>query len=390
MIDGRRIVAVGRQGESLSPAPRQTRDLGNVAILPGLVNAHAHLDFSNLTCPLGVPGIGLADWIRRVMNHRRHAENTPDPVAIGLDEALRCGVTTLADFAQPGWLPESVAGSPLSITVFQELIAPTASRVADARTLAATHIDRGAGSANWRAGLGPHAPYTVHPELLDAVARLSADRRIPVAMHLAESREELELLHRGTGPLRTLLKEVGAWDPTTIRPGARPIDYLRSLASAHRALVIHGNYLDDEEIALLGANAARMTVVYCPRTHDWFRHDPYPLDKMHAAGVAVALGTDGCGSSPDLSLLAEMRFVARRHPAIPLERIVRMGTILGAEALGRQDAVGSLEPGKQADLLILGLPDRDATDPHELLLHSEQPMAACYCGGREISASPSC
>ena len=115
------------------------------------------------------------------------------------------------------------------------------------------------------------------------------------------------------------------------------MDYLRLLASAHRALVIHGNYLDDEEIAFLGANAARMTVVYCPRTHDWFAHSPYPLEKMLAAGVAVALGTDGRGSSPDLSLLAEMRFAAQRHPAVRLDRILQMGTILAARALGWDD-----------------------------------------------------
>ena len=387
VVDGRQIVAVGRHGASLSLPPQQTRDLGNVAILPGLVNAHAHLDFSNLTSPLGTPGIDLADWIRRVMDYRRHAEYTTDPVTIGLDETLRCGVTTLAEIAQPGWSIDPVANSPLGITVFQELIAPTADRVADAWALAAAHVDKGAGSADWQPGLSPHAPYTVHPRLLNAVIGLSADKRVPVAMHLAESREELELLQQGTGPLRTLLEEVGAWDSTTIRPGARPIEYLRLLVSAHRTLVIHGNYLDDEEIGFLGANAARMTVVYCPRTHDWFRHDPYPLEKMHAAGVAVALGTDGRGSSPDLSLLAEMRFVARRHPAVSLHRILRMGTILGAKALGRQNRVGSLEPGKQANLLVVALPDGDATDPHELLLHSEQPIVACYCNGREINAS---
>ena len=186
-------------------------------------------------------------------------------------------------------------------------------------------------------------------------------------MHLAESREELELLRHGTGPLRAFLEEIGAWDATAIPSGSRPIDYLRLLASAHRALVIHGNYLDDEETAFLAANAERMSVVYCPRTHDWFAHRAYPLEKMLAAGVTVALGTDGRGSSPDLSLLGEMRFAARQHPAVPLDRILQLGTVLGAKALGRERHVGTLEPGKQADLAIVALPDRDAADPHELL-----------------------
>ena len=128
----------------------------------------------------------------------------------------------------------------------------------------------------------------------------------------------------------------------------------------------------------MAANAARMAVVYCPRTHDWFAHGAYPLEKMLAAGVTVALGTDGRGSSPDLSLLAEMRFAARQHPAVGLDRILQMGTILGAKALGWEQHVGSLEPGKQADLAIVALPDRDAADPHELLFDSDEPVVACY------------
>jgi cytosine/adenosine deaminase-related metal-dependent hydrolase len=203
-------------------------------------------------------------------------------------------------------------------------------------------------------------------------------------MHLAESREELELLQSGGGPFRTLLEGLAAWDTTAMRPESRPLDYLRHLALANRALVIHGNYLDDEEIAFLGAHRDRMAVVYCPRTHDWFAHNAYPLEKMLASGAMVALGTDGRGSSPDLSLLEEMRFAARRHPAIGLDKILRMGTIDGARALGQEAAVGSIAPGKQADLAIVALPDRATADPCQLLFDSAEPVVACYCRGVEI------
>ena len=124
--------------------------------------------------------------------------------------------------------------------------------------------------------------------------------------------------------------------------------------------MIHGNYLDDEEIGLLAAGAARMAAVYCPRSHDWFAHRAYPLQKMLAAGDLVALGTDGRGSSPDLSILAEMRFAARCHPAVGRGQILTMGTLAGARALGREREAGSLEPGKRADLAVVALPDRDA------------------------------
>ena len=400
-VEGARIVACGagvppalcrdgvppemqRAGET--PAPQEVCNLGNVAIIPGLVNAHAHLDFSDLPEPLGQPGIALADWIRLVIEFRRQADGRERrPIELGLSESLRYGTTTLGDIAQPGWPIDQVAASPLDVTVFQELIAPTAERIAGAADLARNHLLAAQTASNWRPGLSPHAPYSVHPDLLAAVVEFSAEEKVPVAMHMAESPEELRLLRHGDGPLRNLLQQIGAWDPTTPRPGKRPLDYLQFLASAHRALLIHGNGLDDEEIAFLGRNAARMSVVYCPRTHEFFRRAAYPLEKMLAAGLTVALGTDGRGSSPDLSLLNEMRCVARRHPAIGLDRVLQMGTLSGARALGLENEVGTLEPSKRADLAIVALPDRDAADPHELLFDPAARVVACYCRGLTAS-----
>ena len=358
-IDGRAILAVGPQA-----AEGEVRDLGNAAILPGLVNAHSHLDFSDLMAPLGEQGIGFVAWIRRAMQFRRtgnmvEQENSREltapgrcPITLGFNESLRYGVTTLGDIAQPGWPVEKNAGAPLHVTVFQELIAPTRDRIPAALELAKSHLHRFAlfhpcAFSALQPGLSPTSPFSVHPDLLKSLIALSALQKIPLAMHLAESREEMELLRCGTGPLRTFLEEMGAWDPTAMQPGTRPLEYLNNLASAHRALVIHGSYLDDEELAFLGGKSDRMTVVYCPRTHDWFDRGDYPLQKMLAAGVAVALGTDGRGLSPDLSLLAEMRFAARRHPEVALDRILRMGTLDGAKALGREQLIGSLAPASR-------------------------------------------
>jgi aminodeoxyfutalosine deaminase len=420
-LEGERIVACGAGG---TPAPRETRDLGNVAILPGLVNAHAHLDFSDLTEPLGHRGIHLVDWLRLVRESRRRPPSDCHPTTLGLDESLRNGVTAIADIVQPHQPP---AASPVEVTALMELIAPTADRVAGTLELAKSYLQT-AGRPGIRPGLSPHAPYSVHRDLLTAVVELSRRHEIPVAMHLAESPEELELLRHGRGPLRSLLEELGAWDATARPCPTRPLDYLRLLASAHRALIVHGSYLDDEEIGFLGANAERMSVVYCPRTCAWFagpaghtgagfadalgqtslsacgsaeskadkekeadrnvcpieaRIEGYPLERMLAAGATVALGTDGRGSSPDLSLLNEMRFVARRHPSVPLARIVRMATLDGARALGRETEFGSLTPGKRADLAVVALPDRAAADPHELLFDPAATVVACYCHGRD-------
>jgi len=418
-MEGERIVACGAgvpPAGCLSggtPAPQEIRDLGNVAILPGLVNAHVHLDFSDLPAPLGHRGIGFADWIRCVMAFRQQpARAERQPAARGLAESLRGGVTALGNIVQPG---EPLIASPIDVTALLELIAPTADRVAAALQLAKAHLVgqtflsaacwcgscTAAPETGWQynchpnvvcpaartVGLSPHAPYSVHPDLLAAVVELSQRHKIPVAMHLAESPEELELLRHGGGPLRALLEELGAWEATAIPREARPLDYLRRLARAERALVVHGNFLDDEEISLLGATADRMSVVYCPRTHDWFAHRDYPLEKLLAAGATVALGTDGRGSSPDLSLLGEMRCAAQKHPGVPLAAILRMATIAAARALGRETEIGSLAAGKRADLAIVALPDRSADDPHELLFDPAASVVACYCRGAEAYRS---
>ncbi len=237
-------------------------------------------------------------------------------------------------------------------------------------------IDRGT-----RPGLSPHAPYSVHPELLDRVLRLAKAANVPVAMHLAESGEELELLASGTGPFRQLLEHLGVWAPEVFPGGWRPLDYLKRLADAPVALIIHGNYLDPEEIDFLADHRANMSLVYCPRTHAYFRHARYPLAEMLARGVNVALGTDSRASNPDLSMWAELRFAAHTHREVPPAAILEMATVAGARALGIDAEVGTLEPGKLANLVVVDLPAALAGDPHQLLLEAEMDIFAMWHRG---------
>jgi len=361
-LDGERIVEVGAAPAGDVPV----EDLGSVALLPGLVNAHAHLDLSHLARPLGEQGMGFVDWIRRVIEHR--LETQPDrSVERGIEESVRYGVTTLGDVSQPAAPTAPYDAAALDGTVFLELIGLEPERITSALEAARVHVAAGRQSARWGPGLSPHAPYSVHPRLLDAVISRMARERVPLAFHLAESREELDLLGSGAGPFRELLQDMGVWTPGMIRPGTRPLDYLARLTRASRALVIHGNYLDDEEIALVAEHAERMAVVYCPRTHAYFGHAPYPLERMLSAGVPVALGTDSRASSPDLDLLAEMRTASAKHPSIPRETVLRLATLSGATALGRAEHLGTLAPGKLGNLTAVSLPTDEHGDPHELL-----------------------
>jgi cytosine/adenosine deaminase-related metal-dependent hydrolase len=371
-VAGGRIVAVG---ENTSGGP--ARDLGDVALVPGFVNAHTHLKFSNLAQPLGKPGMRFADWIEGVVRWLQNEgakgpEGGSEQAALqqGLAETRRAGVAALGEIALGDWPADaSNAATGLELTVFRELLGLAPERVEPLMAVARAHVTAG-NRFGIHPGLSPHAPYTVHPDLLRQACELSASERIPIAMHLAESREELELLESHTGPLVELLSSFNAWRPAELPKGGRPLDNLRALSTAHRTLVIHGNYLNRTEIEFLAAGRQRMSLVYCPRTHAYFGHERYPLVKMLGAGVRVAVGTDSRASNPDLRLFEELRYVAEHHPEVEPAEVLRMGTLAGAEALGVAEEFGSITPGKRAMLAVVEL-GAGAKSPYESLFGKE-------------------
>ncbi len=372
-LEAGKVVAVGENSSNEVP-----RDLGNVALLPGLVNAHTHLEFSLLPEPIGDSGMVLPDWIHEVISYRR-VRNTKaetshqSAIESGLKECQQLGTIGIGEIATQPWTYDVGSDTSCDTTVFLELIGRTDEQVATLIDDARKHIVAGKESGTrWHPGLSPHAPYSVCPDLVQKACSLSREFQIPVAMHLAESLEELELLASGSGPFQELLRELGAWDPTAIPRGIRPLDYLEMLSTAHRSLVIHGNFLSADEIEFIGQKNDRMSVVYCPRTHQFFKHGRYPLAEMMAAGVQVALGTDSRASNPDLNLFAEMRHVANTYDDVQLARVLEMGTINGARALGVDEQLGTITVGKRAEFVSVRLPSSGDGDPYEMLLRATE------------------
>jgi cytosine/adenosine deaminase-related metal-dependent hydrolase len=224
-----------------------------------------------------------------------------------------------------------------------------------------------------RPGVSPHAPYSVSVPLFFRASIAS----LPLAVHLAETRAELDLLGDRCGPFVPFLKELNVWYPAGL---AESINHILELGrNAYPCLFIHCNYLSpDAPIPSRGA------VVYCPRTHAAFGHPAHPFRDFLARGVRVALGTDSLASNPDLSLLAEARFVHSRHPDLPGATLLQMATLSGAEVLGWADETGSLEPGKSADFVMVPLPSRDEPDSHTLLFASELPIRETWFRGRRV------
>ncbi|MBN8627506.1 MAG: amidohydrolase family protein [Planctomycetes bacterium] len=384
VVRGDRILAVG---PTAVVAEGRRVDFGDAVITPGFVNAHAHLEFSLLRQPLGEAGLPFADWILEVLEYRRSLEFHPAAATLaGLKESVEHGVTTIGDIAS--CVPDLLFEKPpvgVDVTSFIELIGLSEERAASQLRrldeLEAPNI----GTSSVRRGISPHAPYTVRGNLFEAAVRASKRLQLPLAFHLAESREELRLLDSHDGPLADYLGKLGAWDDAAIPRGTRPLDYLRVLQSAARSLIVHGNYLQDDELDFIGGNSERMAVVYCPRTHAYFGHEPHPLPKLLERGAVVALGTDGRCTNPDLNLRAELRHVAQVFPMLTPETILQLGTLNGARAIGLAGECGSLSPGKRADFLVFA-DDRQERNACAVVVCGDSPLAAVYYGGRRLAA----
>lgn len=349
-VQGGKIVFAGEWRAWHEPA----LDLGDVAILPGLVNAHTHLEFSELPAPFGQRGDAFAKWIPEVVAHRSARAETAQAsnVELGLCESLAHGVALVGEIATTDAWPQGDAAATASGVIFHEYLGWDRQRIPELLDRARAFVTRSNHTA-WQRGLSPHAPYTVHRELLAGLCDLAAEHDAPLAMHLAESPEEMEFLATGQGPLRTMLEAAGVWQPDFWTAPLTPCQILEQLARAQRALVIHGNQLHAADWDYLSERRAQMTVVYCPRTRDFFfPEQKYPLEQMLQRGVAVAIGTDSRASNPDLSLWRELQFIARHHQIAP-EQILRLGTEQGARALGFAATHGRLEVGYSTALCVV-------------------------------------
>ncbi len=308
-----------------------------LAVIPPLVNAHTHLEFSSLPEPLQ-PSCPFTEWIGAVIRCRRNIPDPADAVAAGLKECSDAGVLGVGEIttsdAGHSALSAVSAGTVVS---FRELTGFLPDRIDAQMTILQNHIracrQTESQDRPCLPGISPHAPYSVHPELFRAAVSACEHHQVPLAVHLAETREERELLECGTGPFRSFLESLDLWHPRVLKPGTRIRSWLQELRRLRHALAIHCNYLEQDEIAFLGRHP-QIAAVYCPRTHAFFGHAPHPWQKILAGGGTVILATDGRSSNPDLNLWKEVRFLAARAPSMSVETLLPMVTVRAADALG--------------------------------------------------------
>lgn len=363
-IPGGTIVV--RQGKIAAILPHGDRDpdesFDHAVIVPGLANAHTHLDLSGLRHK-APPKLPITDWLGKVVASRRvsSAKSATEAIRAGIAESIRFGTTILGDIAGDGTSWDDLQAAPMWSVCYREVLGLSETRAQESWKDAADWLRTRPVSDRTRGGLSPHAPYSVHRAIIEAAARIA-----PVAVHLAESTGEKELLERRSGEFVPFLQALGVWEPNSLAPSWDWIVWRCSQAS--HALFAHGNYLPPT--TSLGDQS---TLVFCPRTHAAFGHEPYPLESFLAAGHRVALGTDSLASNPDLDVLAEARLTREKYPSIDPAKILRMATLDGAAAMRQDRIAGSLTHGKSADFVVIPVADTDPADPHDLLLREPLP-----------------
>jgi cytosine/adenosine deaminase-related metal-dependent hydrolase len=352
-------------------------DLGAVAILPSLVNAHTHLELSYLRGVIP-RATQFLDWIRAVMAARRTYADPADPAILfgayhGISGSRAAGTGLVGDISNTLVTIPLLQRTGLPARVFHELLGFNVPEPESKVSAARQALDAALSKAPLvRGSLAPHAPYSVSPALLGSIRLdLNAHPADVASIHLAESRDEVQFLQSGRGGWKELLAELGVWTELWRTPRLSPLRYLEASGYLDpRVLIVHGVQFGRDDLERV--KAAGATLVSCPRSNQYVGVGDPPLADFYASGARVAFGTDSLASVEDLSVFGELAAARRLAPGVPASRLLESATLTGAHALGFGDQFGSIQPGKRASLIAVRLP-AVVDDVEEYLLTGIQP-----------------
>jgi aminodeoxyfutalosine deaminase len=396
VVSLRRIRAVARWRNLRRHLSGKASDLGDVLLLPGLVNAHCHLDYTHMA-GLIPPMRSFTNWIRSITALKSEWNDTEfaDSWRDGAQMLLQSGTTTVADVeALPGLLPAAWKDTPLRVLSFFEMIGIRRHRKARsilAETMA--HIRAlGETETSGRVGLSPHAPYSTTPALLRLGNQTARRHNWRLVTHIAESADEFEMYTQAQGDLCDWLRR-NTRDMSDCGHGS-PVEHLDRIGYlSPRLIAIHVNHLAPGDAARLSRR--RVHVVHCPRSHHYFDHPPFPYSTLARAGVPISLGTDSLATvrtyhrqPVSLSLFDEMGLFAALHPDVPASTIVRMVTLRPARALGFQGRIGELTPGASADLIAIPFHGKPAEAWTAAVQHTGCVAASMIAGRWALPPAP--
>lgn len=365
VVEAGEIVAIGTRDELAARFPAvEIEDFGEAAILPGFVNCHSHLEITSMRGALDDVEHDFAAWLLKLnaLREKLSGKEIRAAALFGAREGAAAGVTCFGDIGRYGVAGfEALKAVGLRGVVFQETEFSPEDKTADAdfeKLIAKFETLRSSETEKVRAGISPHSPYTVSPRLLEMLAEYSMTNDVALSIHAAESADELELLQSGTGFFTEIYKKYNfEWQS----PRCTSIEYLDRLGVlAAKPLLAHCLTVSPSDINRIAASGS--AIAHCPKSNAKFGHGYAPLEQFLNAGISVGLGSDSVASNNTCDMLEESRFAtlaARnrmgRERFISAREMLETATLGGAKALGLDDKIGTLEPGKQADIVVVSL-----------------------------------
>jgi cytosine/adenosine deaminase-related metal-dependent hydrolase len=345
--------------------------------MPGLVNLHAHLELPHLlerVCAKTFP-----DWIINLIRAKKDLSNKnyQSATRININTLIQTGTTTVGEICTHGVSPALLKQSGIRSTVFHEIISMNTSLEPDHLSSLIAHS-----SSRMREGLSPHSPYTVSESALSAIHQFARKKDVRLSMHIAESKDEINLLQRYKSGLERLYR-FAQWDLHQAPRGISSFDYLKRIGFlCPRLLAVHAVQVTGKDIKLI--RKSKVSIAHCPRSNKEIGVEKMPLKKFLDAGITVGLGTDSLASSPSLNMWDEMRYahLIHRRSGISAEDIFRLATINGAKAFGLDKEIGTLERGKKADIVAVPLPEKDTGDIYSDLLRETKSCIMTMVDGK--------
>jgi aminodeoxyfutalosine deaminase len=371
VVEQNRFTQVGAASDILAGNHEPVNDLGEMVVMPGLINAHCHLDYTLMRGAI-LPSRSFSHWVGRINALKRVFSDDEylHATKLGLAELQRNGTTTILDIAAIPQILPRLAPSSVRLYTFLELIDVRPRPWEDRYAFGSWWVFEPATNRLGGFGLSPHSPYTASAPLYKLARECGQQFGLPVTTHVAESDEEFSMFVERRGPLFDLLKKIGR--PMDDCGGITPVKHLlRDPLIGPETILVHANRLDNEDLEWLSRPEwARLTIVHCPKSHRFLHHPRFPLETLLERGINLALGTDSLASNDSLNLFAEMRTVRRNYPGLRAEDVLRMVTVNPAHALGAGHELGRIAPGYLADAIGLHCPAEMLDSPYDLVLEN--------------------
>jgi cytosine/adenosine deaminase-related metal-dependent hydrolase len=361
VVDGPRFVKAGKAKEILADHVGEVVDLGEVAAMPGLINAHCHLDYTLMRGAI-LPAKSFSRWVKRINSLKRSLTDSDylRATQLGFEELRKYGVTTVLNIVSTPQIFPLLPPPQIRAWFFLELIDIRPRPWIEEHAFGSWLFLSGAGERLGGLGLSPHAPYTASAKMYEVALECSHSLNLLITTHIAESSEEYAMFAQGSGELHEFLKQLGR--PMTDCGSTSPLRYLiENGLIDQNCIVAHLNELDDLDLEILSRTGWRnLHIVHCPKSHRFLHQKRFPLEALTERGLNICLGTDSLASNDSLNLFSEMRTAKKIYPTLSGRELVEMVTIRPARALKLGRELGRIAPGYLAD--CIAIPFKGPTD----------------------------